>query len=200
MFSHALIRDAAYASLLHSARRELHRRAADWYVHRDPALRAEHLERAEDEGAPQAFLDAAKATAAALQQDVALALAQRGAKLARRGPVAYALEMLAGELARDLGDAGASVAAFGRAVELATDDRERCLALVGIASAHRLTSSAEPGFAALDAAQPLAEAAGTRARTRAHRLPARQPALRARRSRSLRGRARAGARARARSR
>ena len=159
-FSHALIRDGAYGSLLHSARRELHRRAADWYAHRDPALRAEHLERAEDEGAPQAFLDAAKAVEAALHQDVALGLAQRGAKLARPGPVAYALEMLAGELARDLGDAGASVAAFDRAVDLATDDRGRCLALVGTASAHRLTSSAEPGFAALDAAQPLAERLG----------------------------------------
>jgi len=43
VFSHALIRDAAYASLLHSARRELHARAAAWYAGRDPVLRAEHL-------------------------------------------------------------------------------------------------------------------------------------------------------------
>lgn len=166
-FSHALIRDGAYASLLHSARRALHVRAADWYLHRDRVLRAEHLERADDDRAPEAFLEAATAEAAALHQDAALELARRGARLAASGPVAYALAMLSGELARDLGDAAASVAAFRRAVELAANDRERCLAHVGTASAHRLTSSIEPGFAALEAAQPLAERLGlTRERAR----------------------------------
>jgi class 3 adenylate cyclase/tetratricopeptide (TPR) repeat protein len=160
MFSHALIRDAAYASLLHSARRVLHRRAAQWYQQRDLALRAEHLERAEDEDAPLAFLDAARAAFAELHPEVALTLARRGAKLARPGAVAYALEMLTGEVARDLGDAGTSAAAFARAVELAPGDAERGLAHIGVASAHRLTSSIDQGLAALDAAQPIVRRLG----------------------------------------
>ena len=116
--------------------------------------------RQEDDGAPNAFLEAATAAAAELHLDVALTLAQKGAKLARTGGVGYALEVLAGEVARDVGDAGASAAAFARAVELATTDSERSLAHIGVASAHRLTSSVEPGFAALDAAQPIAERLG----------------------------------------
>jgi predicted ATPase len=46
LFAHALIRDAVYDTLLKSRQRELHRRAADWYVDRDLVLRAEHLDRA----------------------------------------------------------------------------------------------------------------------------------------------------------
>jgi class 3 adenylate cyclase/tetratricopeptide (TPR) repeat protein len=160
VFSHALIRDAAYASLLHSARRELHARAAAWYAGRDPVLRAEHLERAEDPEAPQAFLDAARAASAALRPDVARSLAERGALLAPPGAVALALAMLAGELACDLGEAPAAVASYARALALARDDRERCLAQVGGASAHRLSSATKEGFAALDLAQPIAERLG----------------------------------------
>ena len=166
VFSHALIRDAAYASLLHSSRRDLHLRAADGYATRDPVLRAEHLERAEDPGAPQAFLDASQAMAAALRPDLALALAKRGAALAD-GALAHALWRQAGTLARDLGHAGEAVDACTRAAALAGDERERCVALVDLASAYRLSSAMKEGFAALDDAQPLAERLGmTRERAR----------------------------------
>ncbi len=156
-FSHALIRDGAYASLLHSARRALHARAAAWYADRDLALRAMHLERAEDDAAAPAFLEAARAEAQALHADAALRLALRGASIARTDADAYALETTAGRLARDLGEARLSVAAFTRALARAADDRARCRAYVGIAAGHRLTSDAAPAFEALDAAQRIAE-------------------------------------------
>ena len=56
----ALVRDAVYDSMLRSRRRELHRRAAEWCEGRDAALRAEHLDRADDPGAPRAYLAAAE--------------------------------------------------------------------------------------------------------------------------------------------
>jgi len=127
-FSHALIRDAAYASLLHSARRTLHARAAAWYAGRDLVLRAEHLERADDDGAAQAFLDAARAESDALHADAALRLAQRGARLARVDAIAHALESTVGRLARDMGDARLSVDAYSRALARAGDDAARCRA------------------------------------------------------------------------
>jgi predicted ATPase len=64
LFSHVLIRDAIYDTLLRSRRRDLHRRAAEWYVDRDPMLRAEHLDRAEDPEAARAYLAAARSTRA----------------------------------------------------------------------------------------------------------------------------------------
>src|SRR5205814_9283898 len=63
LFAHALVRDGVYSSLTHKRRRTLHRVAADWYASRDVALRAEHLERANEPTAPQAYGEAAHAQA-----------------------------------------------------------------------------------------------------------------------------------------
>ena len=157
MFGHALIRDGAYASLLHSARRALHLRAADWYADRDAPLHAEHLDRAGDARAPTAYLAAARGEAAALRFDDALRLLRRGAQLDAPAPVRHALAMLEGELCSDLGNAPDAIAAFERSLPLAADDRERCGAWIGIAAGHRLTSTLPPTFDALDRAQELAQ-------------------------------------------
>jgi len=156
MFAHALIRDGAYASLLRSARRELHRRAAAWFDGRDPALRAAHLDRAEDPGAADAYLQAARAAAGALRHDAALALARRGGELQASVQTRFALAMFEGDLTRDLGDAPASAAACERALGLATGERERCEAHMGVAEAYRMTSAVDVAAAALGAAEALA--------------------------------------------
>ena len=87
LFAHALIRDAVYDTLLGSRRRELHRRAADWYADRDPVLRAEHLGRAEDPEAARAYLAAARLQAAEYRHDAALRLvAERPRRWRPSGP------------------------------------------------------------------------------------------------------------------
>ncbi len=168
MFTHALIRDGAYASLLHSARRDLHGVAARWFDGRDVVLRARHLDRGEHPDAAAAYLAAARDEADALRTDSALALARRGAELAAPQSVGYALATLEGELAWSLGRASASIAAYERARELALDDGEIARALIGVAAAHRLTSSVQPGLAALDAA--ARHASLPRDRSRIHYL------------------------------
>ena len=60
MFTHALVRDAIYTSLLKSDRTDLHRRAGEWFQSTDPNLRAEHLDRAEDPSGAAAYLIAAR--------------------------------------------------------------------------------------------------------------------------------------------
>ena len=151
-FAHALIRDGAYASLLHSARRDLHRTAATWYAERDVVLRARHLDRAGDPAAAAAYLAAARAEATAFHADAALALAQRGSELAAQPNDRYALAAQEGELLWSLGRAAESIAAYERARDSAADPRERAQVWIGIAAAHRLTSSVDEGLAALDEA------------------------------------------------
>ena len=85
-------------------RAELHRAAADWYGERDPALRAEHLDRYRLEGGAARLLDAANAQASALHPDRALALAERGAVLAKLPADIVALNMLRGRLCCDSGE------------------------------------------------------------------------------------------------
>jgi class 3 adenylate cyclase len=78
LFAHALIRDAAYGGLLRSWRRELRQRAAVWFAGRDPALHAAHLDRADDPGAPRAYLAAARLQVTEYRYESALDLARRG--------------------------------------------------------------------------------------------------------------------------
>jgi hypothetical protein len=56
------------------------RGAAGWYASRDPVLRAEHLERAEDPEAARAFLAWARSQTAEYRQEVALRLVERGSR------------------------------------------------------------------------------------------------------------------------
>jgi class 3 adenylate cyclase/tetratricopeptide (TPR) repeat protein len=160
MFTHALIRDGAYASLLHSTRRELHRAAAHWYETRDPTLRAEHLDRADDPRAAEAYLAAARAEHALRRIDAALGLVARGRGLQAPAPIRYELAALEGALQLELGHPTASIAAFERAREAALDDAQRCAAWIGIASGHRVRSAVTAGLAALDVAEPLAVQCG----------------------------------------
>jgi predicted ATPase len=74
LFSHALICDAVYDTLLKARRRDLHRRAAAWFAERDLTLHAEHLDRAEDPAAPAAYLAAARVRAGEYRYEQALAL------------------------------------------------------------------------------------------------------------------------------
>ena len=103
LFAHALIRDAVYDTLLKSRQRELHRRAADWYVDRDLVLRAEHLDRAEDPEAAAAYRAAARSQAAEYRQETALRLVERGLALVTDQADRFALTFLHGEILHDFG-------------------------------------------------------------------------------------------------
>ena len=160
MFAHALIRDGIYASLLKPQRRAIHAPIAAWYKDRDPALHAEHLERAEDPAAPGAYLAAATSRAAALQPDEALALVRRGVAIAKTNEDRRALALKEAELLHDLGQGREAMTAYRLANELAATDEGRCRALLGIASAHRLLSEGIEAIGVLDEAEPIAARIG----------------------------------------
>ncbi len=139
LFAHALIRDGVYASLTRGRRAELHRAAADWYGERDPALRAEHLDRAEAPEAPRAYLDAALAhRPRRCRPERALALVDRGAALAREPDDVVALNMLRGRLRCESGEGQPAVDAYEVALAATRQAADRCRALIGIAAGHRL--------------------------------------------------------------
>ena len=61
LFSHALVRQCIYDSLLIARRKALHTATAEWFAEGDPELRAEHFHAAEHPSAAQAYLEAAQA-------------------------------------------------------------------------------------------------------------------------------------------
>ena len=160
LFAHALIRDGVYASLTRVRRAELHRMAADWYGERDLVLRAEHLDRAEAPEAPRAYLAAADAERAALHPDRALAMAERGAALAKDPADVVALNLLRGRLHCESGEGKPATEAFRAALAAVQGPVDRCRALIGVAAGQRLVAGVDIALAALAEAEPLARDAG----------------------------------------
>jgi len=160
LFSHALIHDGVYESLLRARRRQLHARAAQRFESNDPVLAAEHWDRAEDPRAPFAYLAAIEFEARHFRYEHARSLADRGLELAGEGAPRCALLMAQGGLLLELGRIAESVDAYRAALEAAGDDAERARALIGMASGMRVNDRIDDGLAALAEAQPLAERAG----------------------------------------
>ncbi|WP_321934682.1 adenylate/guanylate cyclase domain-containing protein [Paraburkholderia sp. J8-2] len=157
LFAHALIQESAYSTLLRARRRELHRCAADWFAHGDPTLHAQHLDRAEDERAPQAYLAAALAQRAAHLLEAALRLAERGLEIAQTEADRHALACCKGELQRDLGDIAGSIETWRAALAAAPDDASLCRCQLGLAEGLRVSEGLDEALDLLDAAQRIAE-------------------------------------------
>ncbi|CAB3793758.1 adenylate/guanylate cyclase domain-containing protein [Pararobbsia alpina] len=157
LFAHALIQEGAYSTLLRARRRELHRLAADWFAATDPVLRAQHLDRAEDERAPQAYLDAAITQRAAYSTEAAFRLVERGLDIAQKDEERHALTCLKGELQRDLGDIAASIATYRTAVATAPDEASLCKSQLGLAEGLRVNEGLTEALSLLDVAVHVAQ-------------------------------------------
>ena len=159
MFCHALIRDGAYASLLHKRRRMLHARAAEWFASRDVSLAAEHFDRADDPRAAAAYLAASETLAEQFRPGAALVLVERGLTLAAEQETRFALLMARGRLLLELGRSDDAIEAARAAIEAASHGGERAQALIALAAGMRLNDRIAEGLAALDEAEPLATVA-----------------------------------------
>ncbi|MDG4892393.1 BTAD domain-containing putative transcriptional regulator [Mesorhizobium sp. WSM4976] len=160
LFAHALMRDGVYLSLPRAERLALHRRAAQWFIERDPILRAEHLERAEDKAAPRAFLDAANHENRAYRYDKALALAERGLQLVGDGGTRSALLCCRGDILLSLGRTGEAGSSYSEALAAANDEGERCRALLGVAAVKRIADDVDGAIADVQAVEGIAAGSG----------------------------------------
>src|SRR5262249_51462602 len=134
----------------------LHRRAAEWYADRDPVLRAEHLDRAEDPEAARAYLAAARSQAAEYRQEAALQLVERGLALAADRTDRFALMCLQGGILHDLGAMPEAGRAYRAALDTAVDDKERCTGWLGLAGVKRVTDDLPGAMADLEQAEAVA--------------------------------------------
>ena len=156
LFANALVRDGVYISLLNKRRQELHLRAADWFADDDPTLHAEHLDRADDPAAAEAYLNAAREEAAQHHFENTLQLTGRGLEVAGDGPIRYELYCLRGDMLRELGDSNRSIEAFQSALEVADNDKQRCRAWIGMAAGMRVVDRYADALAALKLAEDVA--------------------------------------------
>ena len=156
LFANALVRDGVYISLLNKRRQELHLRAADWFADDDPTLHAEHLDRADDPAAGDAYLNAAREEAAQHHFENTLQLTGRGLEIAGDGPIRYELYCLRGDMLRELGDSNRSIEAFQFALEVADNNKQRCRAWIGMAAGMRVVDRYADALAVLKLAEDVA--------------------------------------------
>ncbi|HET9821002.1 MAG TPA: adenylate/guanylate cyclase domain-containing protein [Burkholderiaceae bacterium] len=159
-FVHALIHEAAYASMLKRNARELHLQAADWYLAHDLSLRARHLDRAESPEAARAYLAAAVEAIERGRYEAAQGDIARGLEVARESGDRIALRLQQGQLLHDTGRIPDSMAVYRQALDEAEDDVQRVRAWIGLAAGMRLADDLDGALDALARAQALAETSG----------------------------------------
>lgn len=155
LFSHALICEAIYESMPKARRRQFHAGAAQWFATRDPALGAEHLDRAQDPSAPGAYLEAAKFEAARYRYDTAERLVERGLAIATDPSERFNLAAFHGDILHDLGEMPRALEAFETALAAASNDVERCRAWIGLAQVKRVTEDIDGALAVLSLAEAV---------------------------------------------
>ncbi|QPB23377.1 adenylate/guanylate cyclase domain-containing protein [Rhizobium sp. 007] len=161
LFSHVLLRDAAYETLLRSRRHDLHLAAAEWFAANEDAVsRAEHLDRAEDPRAAAAYLSAAQMLVGSYRYETALPLADRGLEIVVARGQRYELAHSRAEILERLGRIREAVAAYDLALASATDDRARCRVQIDRAGARRTIDDMDGAFTDLEQAEGIASQLG----------------------------------------
>ena len=155
-FAHAIVREGVYSSLLEVKKREIHQSVAEWFEDVDHVLWAEHLDRAENPEAVNAYLNAAESESKQFRFERALQLIGRGREIATDDGDVFHLLMLEGACQSDIGNPAEAVDVYRQAQDVATDDVGRCHAWIGLASGMRLVDEYDQALATLDRAEPIA--------------------------------------------
>lgn len=156
-FTHALVRDAIYDTLLGPVRRNLHARAAAYFAGRDLPLHARHLALAGDPGASDAYRAAAALAMDMAAFDLAAELAAAGLTLSPQPATVSDLALMQGRALASLGQTQDAIAAFGRAIQSAGDGVSRARAEIALASALRVVERSDEAFQLLAEAETRLE-------------------------------------------
>jgi class 3 adenylate cyclase/tetratricopeptide (TPR) repeat protein len=152
-FTHALVRDAIYDTLLGPVRRNLHGRAAGFFAGRDLPLHARHLALAGDPAAAEAYRAAAAQAMDMAAFDLAAELAAAGLTLPAPSATVSELALMQGRALFSLGQSLDAIAAFERAVAAAGDAVSRARAEIALASALRVVERSDDAFRLLAEAE-----------------------------------------------
>jgi tetratricopeptide (TPR) repeat protein len=148
-FSHALIRDAVYGSLLRSLRRDWHARAALWYEATEPALQADHLAAAGDPASASVYLRAAVQEQRAHRLERALTYALRARETAVHAGDLFDSCVVLGDVYLAKGRTDDAITSYRESIDLAATGAARARAWLGLAASLRICDRYDEALAAL---------------------------------------------------
>jgi class 3 adenylate cyclase/predicted ATPase len=155
-FTHALVRDAVYATLPKSRRLQLHGKAAQWFAGKDIGLEALHLEGAQDPGAARAYLQAAVQALQHFRNSLAADYNAKGLHIAVNKEDRIALQIQRSEIHYESGNINAAIESWRNALDLGASPIETCQMEIGLAQSLRIVDANEEAMAALDRAMFVA--------------------------------------------
>lgn len=162
-FLHDLILQGIYEAMAPVQRNFLHAQLAEQYGASDPALCAQHLEKAHSSLAPEKFLVAIRAMISQHQYEKALELIQQCSGIDYCKKDDYALNMLAGQATLKMGLTQEARVHYDSAMQGAPSPLERLHAVLGLARTLNLLDELDAEEVLLDAALEQATPLGAHA-------------------------------------
>lgn len=138
LFSHALMQESIYLSLLKKNRHHLHIKAASYYDDKDKLLQAEHLGRAKHPMAAQAYLNAAVQLIQQYKFDPALPILEKGIDCATSNEDRFYLLKYQALALRELGQVQESVKTYKKSLPLAPFPAETARIWIEVATGLRI--------------------------------------------------------------
>ncbi len=157
IFTHSMLQEAIYNSYLSKQKKELHDTAAGWYSGKDTMLEAQHLDRAENPKAADAYLNATKECRERFLFTRGLPLAQRGIELCQEVSVGYQLICLQAFMTREVGNAEEAITLYKNALQMTEEEELHCEAWIGIAACNRWMGEGEKSVEVLEKTEKVAE-------------------------------------------
>lgn len=163
LFVHDLVMQCIHEAMAQPQRDALHQALGRLYRDRDLSLGARHLHRARDAQAPATLLAAAREKVASYHYEAALELVELARGITYAPIDAHALALLGAEAALKTGRTQQARQGFEEALSLATTPPARLDAVLGLARTLNLLEELEAEGQLLEAALPVARAAGAEA-------------------------------------
>ena len=157
IFTHSMLQEAIYNSYLSKQKKDLHDHAAIWYSGKDMMLEAQHLDRAENPRAPEAYFNAAKDCRERFEFTNGLPLAERGIELSEQMSEKYRLTCLQAYMTREIGKSEKAIQLYKGAIEMTDEEELHCEAWIGIAACNRWMGKGEESAEVLEKTEKVAK-------------------------------------------
>ncbi|MFK5984255.1 MAG: adenylate/guanylate cyclase domain-containing protein [Pseudomonadota bacterium] len=155
LFTHALIQQGVYNSMLKAKRRVFHSQVGKWFIDKDIERCAENFDRANDEHAARYYYESAKIRISKSHYQQAIKLIHRGLELVGDVSLKTTLSCLQGQTLLEIGDTTEAIAIYQNIIEFSNDVSARVESMLGLVVAFEVIGEYEKALELLEQSEKL---------------------------------------------